>query len=178
MYPLIRLMKEMWTTRNAAPLPALGTHVSTHRCWPQDIDVFMEMNNGRILTIMDLGRTGLARRVGLIDALKERGWGMTMAGCSVRYRKRIRPFVRFTMQSRAIGWDDKFFYLDQSIWIGADCAVQVLYRSAITDKNGIVPPQRLFDHIGHDGNPPVLPEWVQNWIAADHTRPWPPEASS
>jgi acyl-CoA thioesterase FadM len=175
MFPFVRLAKELFIHRNSPELPVLGTHVSYHRCWPQDIDIFIEMNNGRILTVLDLGRTVLARRVGLLRALKEKRWGLTMAGVSVRYRKRIRPFVKFKMVSRAVGWDDKFFYLDQSIWIGDTCAAQVLYRSAVTDKNGIVVPQRLFDHIGSADVSPPLPEWVQNWVDADATRPWPPQ---
>lgn len=175
MYPFIRLAKDMFFARIADPLPTLGTHVSYHRCWPQDIDGFLEMNNGRILTILDLGRAILAKRVGLLTALKDNRWGMTMAGVSVRYRKRIRPFVKFRVHSRCVGWDDKFFYLDQSIWIGGDCAVQALYRSAVTDKNGILNPAIVFAATGKTDTPPPPPAWVQNWIEADATRPWPPE---
>ena len=175
MYPLIRLAKELVVHRNATPLPPLGVHVSYHRCWPQDIDVFMEMNNGRILTILDLGRTVLGKRVGLMRALKANGWGLTMAGASVRYRKRIRPFVKFKIVSRAVGWDDRFIYIDQSIWIKGECAAQALYRSAVTDENGIVGPQRVFDYLGKDNIRPPLPEWAERWIGADAVRPWPPE---
>ena len=175
MYPYIRLTKEIWKARKQTALPPMGVHVSYHRCWPQDIDMFMEMNNGRVLSVFDLGRFGLAQRAGLLQALKENRWGLTMAGCSVRYRKRIRPFVKFKMVSRSVGWDDKFFYIDQTIWIGGECAAQVLYRSAVTDENGIVRPRRLFAHIGYEGDRPDLPDWVQAWIDADKTRPWPPE---
>ena len=174
MYPVIRLAKEFVLHHGAPDLPVLGTHVSHHRCWPQDIDIFMEMNNGRILTILDLGRTVLARRVGLLRALRSEGWGMTMAGVSVRYRRRIRPFVRFRTVSRAVGWDDKFFYLDQSIWIGEECAAQALYRAAVTDAKGIVRPGRVFRAAGFEGERPDLPDWVQGWIDAEAHRPWPP----
>ncbi len=174
MYPLIRLAKEILLSRKAERLSLLDTHVSHHRCWPQDIDLFMEMNNGRILTILDLGRTALAYRVGLMDVLKQQRWGLTMAGVSVRYRKRIRPFVKFRVVSKAVGWDDKFMYLDQSIWIGEECAVQALYRSALTDKNGLVRPDRLLEVITVEEPQPPLPDWVQNWVDADATRPWPP----
>lgn len=175
MYPIVRMIKEMVVHRNAPALPPLGVHVSHHRCWPQDIDVFMEMNNGRILTILDLGRTILGQRVGLMRALKANGWGLTMAGASVRYRKRIKPFVKFKTVSRAVGWDDRFLYIDQSIWIDGECAAQALYRSAVTDKNGIVAPQRVFDYLGDKSARPPLPEWVEKWIGADAVRPWPPE---
>ncbi len=175
MYPFGRLIKDLFLARNAPALPILGTHVSYHRCWPQDIDSFMEMNNGRILTILDLGRTVLAKRTGLMTILRTNRWGLTMAGTSVRYRKRIRPFVRFKMVSRAIGWDARFFYIDQTIWINGECAVQALYRSAVTDKNGIVASTRVLDQINTTAPSPDLPTWVTNWIDADATRPWPPE---
>jgi acyl-CoA thioesterase FadM len=174
MYPFVRLAKEFFIHRNASALPLLGTHVSYHRCWPQDLDAFIEMNNGRILTILDLGRTVLAKRAGLLTALKAQGWGLTMAGNSVRYRKRIRPFVRFKLVSRAVGWDDKFMYLEHTIWIGGDCAVQALFRSAVTNKNGIVKPALILKAMGETATSPALPDWVQNWVDADATRPWPP----
>ncbi len=175
MYPFIRLAKEMFINRNASALPITGTHVSYHRCWPQDIDVFMEMNNGRILTILDLGRMALGQRAGLLGTLKANGWGLTVAGNSVRYRKRIRPFVRFKLVSRAVGWDARFMYLEQSIWIDGECAVQALFRAAVTDKNGIVEPGRIIEAMDQDKTSPALPTWVQNWIDADATRPWPPQ---
>ncbi|MCO4848636.1 MAG: thioesterase family protein [Yoonia sp.] len=175
MYPFVRLFKEMLVHRKASALPITGTHVSYHRCWPQDLDVFMEMNNGRILTILDLGRTVLAQRAGLLGALKTKGWGLTMAGNSVRYRKRIRPFVRFKLVSRTIGWDARFVYLEHAIWIDGECAVQALFRAAVTDKSGIVDPRHIIEAIGQDIASPPLPDWVQNWIDADSTRPWPPQ---
>ena len=175
MYPFIRLAKEFWVHRKASSLGVTDVHVSHHRCWPQDIDIFIEMNNGRILTILDLGRTVLAKRTGLFQALKDNGWGLTMAGCSVRYRRRIKTFEKFRTVSRAIGWDERFFYLDQTIWVGDVCAAQALYRSAVTSKDGIVPTHAILDHLGIIDDSPDLPEWTRNWIDAEGTRPWPPE---
>src|SRR3712207_8112527 len=37
--------------RGAAPLDLFGTHESHHVCWPWDLDVFGELNNGRALTL-------------------------------------------------------------------------------------------------------------------------------
>lgn len=174
MYPFLRVIKEYIVSKRQPALGLLGTHVSYHRCWPQDLDQYLEMNNGRILTMFDIGRTGLAQRSGLLAVLTRNKWGIAQAGASVRYRKRIRPFVRFRMVTTCIGWDEKFMYLDQSIWIGDDCAVQALFRSAVTDKHGIVRADRLLPAFGMTDPAPNLPDWVRNWIAADATRIWPP----
>ena len=50
MYPWFRMAKELWKFRKTR-LGPFETHVSTHRCWPWDIDPFMELNNGRTLTL-------------------------------------------------------------------------------------------------------------------------------
>ena len=175
MYPIVRVAKEFLRAKKLPQIGVVDAHVSYHRCWPQDIDQYLEMNNGRILSILDIGRTGLAVRVGLIKALQDNRWGLTIAGNSLRYRKRIRPFTKFRTVSRCVGWDHRFFYMEQTIWIGEDCAVQALFRSAVTDKNGIVLPDRVFASVGYEAASPTLPAWVQAWVDADNTRPWPPE---
>lgn len=175
MYPFLRLAKEFAVHRNAPPLPFLGTHVSHHICWPWDLDLWAELNNGRTLTLYDLGRLPLAKRVGLIGVLKENGWGLTMAGVSVRYRRRVRMFDKIEMRSRCAGWDARFIYLDQSMWKNGECTSQALYRAAVTDVSGIVATDRIREALGDAGPPPDLPEWISAWIDAEATRPWPPQ---
>lgn len=175
MYPVIRMVKDLVKHRNAPRLHPLGTHVSRHRCWPWDIDLWMELNNGRTLTLLDLGRLPLAMRIGLISVLRKKRWNMTMGGVIVRYRRRIRPFESFEMRSRAIWWDERFVYLEQSMWKNdGECANHAMYRAAIVDKNGIVAPQKVIDEMGFEGERPEAPDWVTKWVAAENARPWPP----
>ncbi len=174
MYPIIRFVKELVKFRKAPPLKVTDAHVSTHICWPWDLDPWIELNNGRTLTLYDLGRIPMAARTGMVQTLRKKGWGITVAGNSVRYRKRIRMFDRFTMVSRGLGWDDRFIYMEQSIWRNGACCNQMLLRSALTGPEGIVPPAELVKALGSTAESPPLPDWVQAWIAADALRPWPP----
>ena len=176
MYPFIRMFKELAINRNAPPLALTGTHVSHHMCWPWDIDLWMELNNGRSLTLYDLGRIPLAGRVGLIKALRRNKWGLTMAGVSVRWRQRVRTFETIEMHSRCVGWDDRFIYLEQSMWKkDGTCASQAIYRSAVTGKSGMVPTHEVMAKMGVIAPSPELPATVRAWIAADAERVWPPE---
>ena len=175
MYPFFRMAKELIVHRNASPLPMGEAHVSHHICWPWDLDFWLELNNGRTLTLYDLGRIPLANRMGLIGAIRKNKWGLTVAGVSVRYRQRIRMFQKFEIHSRAIGWDKRFLYLEQSIWSKGHCANQALYRTAITGPDGIVDPVLVAAAMGLEAQSPELPQWVQNWIKAEDTRPWPPK---
>jgi len=174
MYPIFRFLKEILKFRNAPALGLLETHVSHHRCWPWDLDPWIELNNGRTLTLYDLGRIPMGMRTGLTSMLRAQGWGITVAGNTTRYRKRIKAFQRFEMRSRCIGWDARFFYIEQAMWLGNDCANHILIRSAITSNTGIVPPARVLDAMGQKQDSPELPGWVQAWIAADAERVWPP----
>ncbi len=174
MYPYLRMYKELFKFRAAPGLGIFDTHVSHHRCWPQDIDPWMELNNGRTLTLYDLGRIPLGKRTGLHRVLRANGWGMTVAGNTTRYRRRVRMFDRVEIRSHCIGWDARFFYMEQSMWKDGECTSHVLIRSAATSKAGIVPPAQVARTLGVSEISPTLPDWVQAWIAADAQRPWPP----
>ncbi len=174
MYPVLRLAKEMFRASRMDALPFDGTHVSHHMCWPIDIDFNFEMNNGRVLTIYDIGRIPLAVRIGLLKVMMKRKWGFAMAGASVRYRKRILPFDKFEVHSRSVGRDDKFFYIEQTMWKNGEAASNILYRSAVTDKNGLVRTQIVAEALDADDWNPKLPDWANNWVEAEDTRAWPP----
>ena len=176
MYPFLRMLIEARAARRAPPIGFLDEHVSTHTCLPWDLDPWIELNNGRTLTLYDLGRVPMGLRTGLVAVLRQRGWGMTVAGASTRYRRRVRAFDRITMRSRGIGWDARFFYIEQSMWVRGECTSHMLLRSAVTSPAGIVPPAQVAAALGQPGQSPPLPDWVTAWIAADAARPWPPMA--
>ncbi len=176
MYPLLRFAKEMWVFRQR-PLGLFEVHLSQHRCWPWDLDPWNELNNGRTLTLFDLGRVPMCHRLGMTGALRANRWGMTVAGSTVRYRRRVRAWHRFEMRSRLLGWDARFFYIEQSMWRQGEALNHVLIRAAATDGAGILAPHKLVAAMGHaDVASPALPDWVQGWIGADSQRPWPPMA--
>ncbi len=176
MYPFIRMALGIWRARSAPDMGLLDTYVSQHRCWPWDIDMWMELNNGRTLTLYDLGRIPLAQKNGLLSVIRDKKWGLTMAGVVVRYRRRVRTFEKIEMRSRLLCWDDRFFYIEQSMWKpNGECANHAVYRSAVTDRNGIVAANRVADALGlSDVKSPPMPDWVRLWLDAEDARPWPP----
>lgn len=181
MYPYLRMVKELWKFSRSPKIGLFQTHVSHHRIWPVDLDPWRELNNGRTLTLFDLGRIPLAQRMGLVQVLRQKRWGMTVAGNSTRYRKRLTLFQRVEMRSRLIGWDQRFLYIEQALWVGEECCSHMLLRGALirlkpkAGESKIVPSSEFAAVIGHHGADPVLPDWVQAWIASDAERVWPPQ---
>lgn len=175
MYPFLRMFKELLVYRTAPKLGLFEVHVSHHLCWPWDLDFWMELNNGRTLTLFDLGRVPLGRRTGLDRVLIAKGWGLAVAGSSIRYRRRVTVFNRLEMRTRCVGWDARFVYMEQSMWRSGECTSHVLIRSAITSRQGMVAPAEMARALGADPQSPPLPDWVTAWIAADALRLWPPQ---
>ena len=174
MYPFIRFAKEMAINARKPRLAFGATHVSHHICWPWDLDAWMELNNGLTLTLFDLGRIPMVYRMGLIPLMRKNGWGMAVAGASIRYRRRVRMFHRITMKSAVLGWDARFLYLQQSMWRKGEATSSILVRIAITGAEGIVPPAKAATILGWGDSPPPLPAYVEEWITAEAARPWPP----
>jgi acyl-CoA thioesterase FadM len=175
MYPYLRMAKELWKFRNAPRLGIFDPHVSTHRIWPWDLDPWRELNNGRTLTLFDLGRIPMSVRMGFDTVAKAKGWGITVAGNSTRYRKRVTLLQKLTQVSRVVGWDDRFGYIEQSFWRGDDCTCHMLLRYAFTSKAGLVAPAEVLAALGHTQESPALPDWIAAWAKADQQRPWPPQ---
>lgn len=162
----------------ASRQPKLGpgeAHVNFTTAMPWDMDMFMELNNGRTLTLYDIGRFALAQRGGLLAAIRARKWGLTMAGSAAQYRKKVRMFDRIEMRSRAAGRDDRFFYLEQTMYVRGTPTSNVMFRAAITDRNGLVATDEVAAQMGQEDWRPELPKWAADWSAAEAERPWPPE---
>ncbi|WP_370584841.1 hypothetical protein [Paracoccus sp. IB05] len=94
MYPWRRMALVIAKARRQPALAAFDTPISFHLCLPWDIAPWLELNNGRRLALYDLGRLPLRERSGLHRIAKGKGWGMSVAGASVRYRRRVRALQR------------------------------------------------------------------------------------
>jgi len=165
----------MMVARRQPKLEFGEIHVSHHICWPWDLDMFLELNNGRTLTLYDLGRFMLAQRGDLIATILRNKWSLAVAGANVRFRKRVTLLQKIEMRSRAVGWDTRFIYLEQSMWnTKGECTSHVLYRTAVVEKGKSVVPARVAEALGINGTSPPLPDWITAWAEADTRRPWPP----
>lgn len=175
MYPFARLALVSHRARRRARLAVDEAAHLPLTCWPWDIDMYAEMNNGRVLTLYDLGRFDHAVRIGLIDVLKAQDWGFAVGGASVRYRRRVRAFERLVLSTQAVAMDDRWFYSHQVMRRGEEAVSAGLMRLCCTDRNGIVPTAQVMDALGA-GDMALDPQpWVQAWIDAEAVRPWPPE---
>lgn len=177
MFPVRRLVKTVVDAKKSQKMHASGTSSIEFRCTPWDLDMFAEMNNGRVLMLYDLGRINFAIRIGLDTALRKNKWGLVVAGSTVRYRNRIRAFDTVTLNTRIAHTDERWVYIEQSMWVGDKPCSHGLLRVGVTEKGKVISTAQAFAALGlstteiSDLNRLA---WAEKWIDSDDERPWPP----
>ena len=112
MYPLLRLTRVVIKSQFQEKLSFDTEYTDSVNLivLPQDIDPFMELNNGRYVTLLDLGRFSLGAKVNMASFLKRNNWSLTIVGTYNEYRHRLRLFQRFILKTKIIGYDENWFY--------------------------------------------------------------------
>lgn len=168
----------LWTrlvSRFRAPCGPLGPIRTPFRVMPTDLDVLRHVNNGVYFSLLDLARADLLTRSGLLPRLTERGWFAVISAESMRFRRSLRLFERFDVETTVVGWDDRAVYIHHRFLRGDDAvAVALVAARFLRREGGAVAPREvlaLTDHDGpdHDGVPaasPELPEWARSLAEA------------
>lgn len=179
MYPFVRLAttigKSTFKNLTGNRIAATDTAFVDFMCNVNDIDNFLEMNNGRILTLFDLGRNDFAIRSGLGKKLLQNRWGLVVAGSSIQYRKRVRLFDKIRISTRIAAIDERWFYIEQVMYCKGVPTSQALLRTGVTNlmTGKVIPTKEVLNAIGQ---PELVIEptgWVKAWIDADKLREFP-----
>lgn len=118
------------------------------RVWPNDLDFNLHMNNGRYLTLMDLGRMQFILRTGLMGFVVRERWMPMVGAAHFRFRRSLAPFQKFTLESRLLSWDEKWVYFEQRFVSRGELVGIGHVKGLIRDRNGNIPTQRLLELMG------------------------------
>lgn len=169
---VFRLLWLVLTARRRSPCNVLDVCRTPCRVWPNDLDVFMHMNNGAYLTMADLGRTDLILRSGLFAPLRQRGWYPVMAAETIRFRRSLTLWQRYTIATRIVGWDERSFFLEQVFSRptrdgGEELVAHALIDARFLQRGGGSVTTAEVTALGDAGaTSPPLPEHVSAWLAA------------
>ena len=112
MYPYLRytrsIVHAVIANKKGQSLDLVQTSEVIVRCSLTDLDPMLEMNNGRVLTVYDIGRTDFIIRTGLGRLLLKKRWGMVVAGSTIQYRRRIRFLDKVTIKTHIVGIDKRW----------------------------------------------------------------------
>ena len=131
------------------------------RVLPNDLDLNFHMNNGRFLSVMDLGRIDLIIRMGMLKTLSSNGWYPVIGAIHTTFRNSLYLFERYEIVSKIIGWDEKWIYINQSIERNGEEVATAVMKTLFMSENGKVPTDLIAKALGDDGNSAPIPEEVR-----------------
>lgn len=137
------------------------------RVWPNDLDTNGHMNNGRYLTLLDLGRLDLLLRMGAVRHAFANRWFPVLAACQVRFRKPLNLFQKFEIVTRITGWDEKWVFIEQKMTRGGRTVMHAYLKGVFMGREGTVPISRLLEKMGVRAQPEPLPEAFAAWLEAE-----------
>jgi acyl-CoA thioesterase FadM len=152
----------------------LDPSVVRFRVLPNDLDFNGHMNNGRYLTIMDLGRFDLIMRNGMMKFMLQHKGVPILGAAKIRYRLPLMPFQKFDLETRIICWDERWAFMEQRFIIvdgskkGAVAAIAIV-KGSFYDKRrkALMPPSEPLVHLGWNQPSPVMPLHIQKWQEAE-----------
>ncbi len=133
---------------------------------PTDLDINIHMTNARYLSFMDLGRTDLLIRAGMLKMMRQEKWMPVVGHIDIKFRRSLFPFQRFSLKSRLLCWDEKWLYLEQRLESAKGVHAVATVRGLFLDRSGnAVPSQQLLDCLGYRGDSPPMPEEIRRLAA-------------
>ncbi|HEY5037677.1 MAG TPA: thioesterase family protein, partial [bacterium] len=132
-----------------------------------DLDLNLHVNNSRYLTIMDLGRFDLAvRALGLKQVLQKR-WSPVVGTLHIRFFKPLGLFQKYQLKTRVLGWDVKWFYLEQVFEFKGEVTTSAVLKILFMGPNGKVPSRLFLESVGSVRRSPQLSVDVRRWLKSD-----------
>lgn len=151
------------------------TSALSFRVLPNDLDLSLHMNNGRYLAIMDLGRLDLLMRSGLGGAVWRNGWTPVANAAVIRFRRELRAFDRYRLETRIVGWLEQAVLIEQTFVFSAgeregQVSARALFKGALYDRNArrYVPVAHMLETVGSSDTSPAPSAEVEAFLAADH----------
>jgi acyl-CoA thioesterase FadM len=146
-----------------APLGVLDEDTLRMRVWPNAIDLNLHMNNARYLSVMDYARTHLLARTRLLEHIIRSRWQPLVGAVWVTYRRSLPLFSVFSIASRLVCWDDRWFYIEQTFTNRQGQAAVGWVKGILRDGHGNVDPQQVIAGVAPGAVSPPMPEAIAAW---------------
>lgn len=132
-----------------------------------DLDPLRHVNNGKYLSLLDLGRLDLMLRSGFWATIAEHGWYPVVAAQTITYKRSLTLGQRFELRSRVLGVDERAVYMEQTFTRrGAVVARAVVQARFLRRTGGPVTPDELLAAADPAPRDLTLPDWVSAWADA------------
>lgn len=171
----LRLLWLLLTARWRGPLSLLREPSTLRfRVWPHDLDLSFHLNNGRYLTLMDLGRLDVMVRSGLWREVLHHKWTPIASAVTIRFQRELRPFQTFRLDTKLLCWDASLVVMEQIFVVDGgprdgQVAARALFKGGLYDRKvrKFVEIARLMALLGVSETSPSATAEVEAFLHAD-----------
>ena len=129
----------------------------------RDIDFNMHINNARYMVFMERARWDHPVQTNTWDLMLKEKLNFIVAGIEMGYIREIRFGKRFDVETRYIGWDEKYIYLEQRFVAGGKIHAYGLVKAVFLQQGKRAEPEAVADILGVQRADDVLPEHMVLW---------------
>jgi acyl-CoA thioesterase FadM len=163
MFPWLRLI---WALLSLLGKPKIGLLDSSRvrlRVWPNDIDFNLHVNNGRYLALADIGRVHWFLRTGVMDIARKQRAFPIVGDAIAKFRRELKTFETFDIETRLVGWDAKWGFLEHRFIRNGRVLGVVAVRGVFKGPEGPLEPGVFLAELSLSAPSPELPTWARDF---------------
>jgi acyl-CoA thioesterase FadM len=168
--PFGRFARVCYKSSKRKPIHFLDSSKISLRVWPNDIDINLHMNNSRYMAVLDLGRFDLIWRMGLMSKMRQEKWRPVVGSATIAFYKSLNAFQKFSIKTRLVYWDAKWFYLEQHMYRNGALVCHAYVKTLFLQNGKKVPTDKLLEAIDADMPCPQAPAALLKWCEAEQVR--------
>lgn len=127
------------------------------------IDFNLHINNAKYLIFLEKARWDHSIQTNSFNLLLKNKLNFIVAGVEVGYIREIRLFKKFEVETTYLGWDEKYFYLEQKCVADGKLCNYSLVKAVFTQRGKVMSPDKVMEIIPAEQRPQQLPEHMQIW---------------
>ena len=135
------------------------------RVLPLDCDINFHLTNSRYLALMDLARTKMMSDCGMFKVFLKKKWLPIVSSTEITFIKDIRPWQKCDIITKMVGWDHKYFYIEQR-FVGDDKVYAIAHlRGLFVHKRKVIDIDNIIALSEEPLVQPELPAEIIHWQA-------------
>lgn len=147
-------------------LELLATTCVRLRVWPNDLDFNAHVNNGKYLSLADIGRMHWFARTGMLTVARRYKAYPVIGDAIAKFRRDLRLFQTFEIHTRMVGWDSKWGFLEHRFVREGRVLGVVAIRGVFKGPGGSMEPAAFLAGLGYLEPSPQVPEWALDFHRA------------
>lgn len=128
-----------------------------------DIDFNMHINNAKYMRYMERARWDQPVQTNVWDLMVKHKMNFIVAGIEVGYIRELRLFKKFKIETCYLGWDEKYFYLEQRFVVDGKIHAYGLVKAVYMKKGKLAAPADIAELLKINPVSEPLPQHMALW---------------